>query len=361
MIKTRLLAELFKRVTAIYVIIKLMKNILLKINIIFILSIFIFPLNFVEAKVETGGEQENIFYYFSNVNGYSDFKKNYKKIDVLAPQVYTVKADLKVKSPSDNRILKYAKRKKVNTMPLLVQDYFDKVLMSNILLDQKAQDEIIDFMIKEAKEYDFIGWQFDFENINHLDRDMYTDFVTKTHKKLSENNLKFSVAVVVRSKDYNPNSTTQDWSSAYDYNALAENSDFLSLMTYDEPYSSGPVASIPYVEKTLKYILTQAPAEKLSLGIPLYCWHWQNGKRIGSTTYELTSKMFRKGKERSIKFDETFGAEYNRFTKDGIENIIWCDGKKGIEMKKDLVEKYGLRGFSLWALGQGDKNIWALF
>jgi spore germination protein YaaH len=307
--------------------------------------------------------QENLFYYFDNVNGFKDFKKNYKKIDVVAPQVYTVGEDLKVKNPKSKsmKVIKEAKKRKVATMPLLVQDHFDKVLMSNILLDQNAQDEIIDYMIKEADKYDFIGWQFDFENINHLDRDMYSAFVKKTYARLQAEDLQFSVAVVVRSRDYDPNSSNQDWSSAYDYKELAKNSDFLSLMTYDEPNSKGPVASLPYVERSLNYLLTQAPAEKLSLGVPLYCWHWQDGMRIGSTTYGLAEKKYRKGKERSRGYDETYGAEYYKFKTGKIENMIWCDSSKGFEAKEKLVERHGLRGFSLWALGQGDKNLWDVF
>jgi spore germination protein YaaH len=215
-------------------------------------------------------------------------------------------------------------------------------------------------MIDEAKKQKYTGWQFDFENINHLDRDMYTAFVKKTYEKLKEENLSFSVAVVVRDREYDPESKNQDWSSAYDYKQLAKYSDFLSLMTYDEPYSSGPVASLPYIEKTLKYMFTQAPAEKLSLGVPMYCWHWIDGVRHGSTTHTLAAKHYRKGKNRESKFDENLGAQYFKFTSKGKENIIWCDTEKGVEKKQEIVDKYGMRGFSFWALGQADNKFWGV-
>lgn len=303
---------------------------------------------------------ENIFYYFDNVNGYKDFKKNYKAVDILAPQIYIVEEDLKVKAPKSKslKVVKEAKKKKVDTVPLLVQKGFDKVLMSDILLNHKAQDEIINYMIKEADKQGYKGWQFDFENINHLDRDMYTAFVKKTHERLKAEDLSFSVAVVVRSKPYDPNSKDQDWSSAYDYKELAKYSDFLSLMTYDEPYSTGPVASLPYVNRTLNYIMTEVPANKISLGVPMYCWHWVNGKRIGSTTHELAVKHYRKGKDRESRFDDILGATYFKFTKNGAENVIWCDTDKGVEKKREIVDKYGLRGFSFWALGQADSKFW---
>ena len=215
---------------------------------------------------------EGLFYFYNNVYGLTNFKKNAKEIDVIAPQVYTVGYDLKIKKLSKDsiKILKEAKKKDVALVPLLVNAGFDKVLMSTILITPEAQDEIIDFMITEAKKYDFAGWQFDFENLNHLDRDMYTAFVAKTYKEMKKNNLQFSVAVIPRNKPYDPTSTNQDWSSGYDFKELAKHSDFLSLMSYDDPYSVGPVASLPFTQKILDYMLTQVPSEKISFAILMY-------------------------------------------------------------------------------------------
>jgi spore germination protein YaaH len=303
---------------------------------------------------------ENLFYFFKNVNGFADFQKNHKQIDIIAPQIYEVGNDLKVSKPIDKKLIKEAKKKKVDTIPLLVQKGFSKVLMSDILLNTKAQDDIIAFMIKEAKANKYAGWQFDFENINHLDRDMYTAFVAKTGEALKKEKLSFSVAVVVRSTDYDPTSKNQDWSSVYDYKNLAKHVDFLSLMTYDDPYSVGPVASLPYVERILDYMLKQAPAEKLSLGIPFYCWQWQNGVRAGSTTYNLALKAYKKGTDKTRVYDEVLGAEKFSFKTKHVEHEIWCDNDQSFEAKQALIDEHGLRGFSVWALGQGDSAIWSL-
>jgi spore germination protein YaaH len=305
---------------------------------------------------------ENLFYYFQNVNGLNSFKKNHSEIDIIAPQIYEVGYDLKVKKLTKNakKFLREAKNKDSEIMPLLVNDDFSKILMSDILLNQKAQDEIIDFLITEAKKEKYIGWQYDFENINHLDRDMYTAFVKKTYERLKKENLQFSVAVVVRDNDYDPTSKNQDWSSAYDYKNLAKNSDFLTLMTYDDHQSGGPTASLPYVNRILDYMLKQVPAEKLSLGIPAYCWQWQDGKRVASTTYNLAEKAWKKIKKKDKErfFDEDLGVEYFKFLRKGVQNEIWCDSAKSFEIKNELIKEKGLRGFSVWALGQEDSDVW---
>lgn len=305
---------------------------------------------------------EGLFYFFNNTYGFTNFKKNASSIDIIAPQVYTVGHDLKVKKPSkqSTKLLKEAKKKKARTMPLLVNAEFNKVLMSDILLSQKAQDEIIEFMIKEADAYDFAGWQFDFENINHLDRDMYTAFVAKTYKEMQEHDLEFSVAVVPRSKAYDPQSTNQDWSSAYDFKELAKHSDFLSLMTYDDPYSVGPVASLSYTKRILDYMLTQMPAEKISLGIPLYCWKWDTdiNMRVGSLTHKLALKEYQKGKNKDREYDKTLGAEKFIYTIKKSNFATWCESEESIKAKLDIIEENKLRGFSAWAIGQEPTWLW---
>lgn len=303
---------------------------------------------------------ENLFYYYGNHYGLSDFKKNAADIDVVAPQIYEVNYNFEVVTNVKSKVLKEMKRKRVPIMPLLVQEKFDKALMTQILKTPEIQDLIIAFMIEEADKHNFIGWQFDFENINHFDRDLYVAFVKKTYEALKAEGLQFSVAVVVRANEYNPRSVYQDWSSAYNYKQLGKYVDFMSLMTYDDPRSVGPVASLPYVNSILDYMVTQVPAEKLSLGVPMYCWQWQDGTKIGATTYKLAKKAYQKGRNRETGFDETLGAEYFSYTHKGADMKIWCDNADSIELKQDIVAARGMRGLSAWALGQGDSNIWTV-
>ncbi len=311
-----------------------------------------------------GFASEGLFYYFNNTYGLKNFEKNHKNIAVIAPQIYTVGHDLKVKKPKSSltKIIRSAKNKDSKIIPLLVNANFDKVLMSDILLNQEAQDKIIQFMIEEAKRNNFAGWQFDFENLNHLDREMYVAFVKKTYEKMKENNLSFSVAVVPRSTPYDPESKNQDWSSGYDFKELAKYSDFISLMSYDDPYSVGPVASLPYTNKILSYMKTQIPAEKISLGIPLYCWKWNSdtGSRVGSLTHKLTAKEYAKGKDKSKGYNPELGAEWYSYTFKGKNYTTWCESEESIQTKLDLIEQEGLRGFSAWAIGQEGTWLWSL-
>ncbi len=320
------------------------------------ITAILLAITFVTMPLTVGAE--NLFYFYSNKDGLKEFKKHAKDIGIFAPQIYEVGPDFKITMNVSKKIHREIEKKRVPTMPLLVQDNFDRALMTKILTSPEVQDSIIDFMLDEAKKYKYIGWQFDFENINHRDRNLYTAFVAKAGAEMKKNNLQFSVAVIVRNNDYNPNSAYQDWSSAYDYKNLASHVDFLSLMTYDDPRSVGPVASLPYVNAALDYLVKLVPAEKMSLGIPMYCWQWQNGVRMGATTYYLAKKNYKKGADRETGFDKALGAEFFSFIQGKAEMKIWCDNIDSIELKQKIVEDRGLRGMSAWALGQGDPRVW---
>jgi spore germination protein YaaH len=95
---------------------------------------------------------ENIFYYFPNIKGYQSLEKNYRDIDILAPQIYTVGYDLKLGKAQSEDVLKFAKKKRMDVMPLVIQSGFDKALMTGILNDHNAQDQIIKDLIDEAKK-----------------------------------------------------------------------------------------------------------------------------------------------------------------------------------------------------------------
>src|SRR5690606_38668193 len=139
-----------------------------------------------------------------------------------------------------------------------------------------------------------------------------------------------------RSTPYNPNSLNQDWSSGYDFKRIGENTDFVTLMTYDDPLSIGPVASVPFIERTLTYMLTQIPAEKISLGIPLYCWRWDPliNRRTGSLSHENALSEFNRSSIQGVEmYIEQLGSHVYIYEKDRGIALSWCDNIQSIEKK----------------------------
>ena len=118
----------------------------------------------------------------------------------------------------------------------------------------------------------------DLENLLVKDRDNLTNFIRILREKLPEGKI-LSIAVGA-----NPNRLSNSWVAAYDYAGLAEYVDYLVLMAYDEHAaggSEGPVASINFVEDSVKVMLESVSRDKIVLGMPLYGRFWKRNEDNG--------------------------------------------------------------------------------
>ena len=138
-------------------------------------------------------------------------------------------------------------------MPLVTNGNFSRGIYQAILNDPAKQDLAIKSIVDEAKKNGYLGWQFDFEQMDASYRDKYSSFAGKTAEDLKKNNLVFSVAVIAQvssnPNDY-PNDLWQKTIGVYDYAALAANADFISVMSYDDPESTITPSNIRSGTKT---------------------------------------------------------------------------------------------------------------
>ncbi len=306
---------------------------------------------------------EKIFYLpsYNAVKGVASLEKNWDKIDILAPQYHTLTSKFTVTGKFGPQLAKIIKDKNIKVMPLIANAGFSQKLMHDFLLNKTAQNNVINYLIKGAKTNGYIGWQYDFENISYKDRDLYSAFIVRSYAAFRKNNLIFSVVAVPRTADYENTNAFKNWSGVYDYKLLADNSDFVSLMVYDDPNSVGPVASIDFVNKALEYVEQKIPPEKLSLGVPLYYWKWNadTDKKLGSGLYQNILAIMDKFKY-ALDFDESLGVSCLTYTYNKKNYEVWFEDKNSLQAKLDIIKDKKLRGFSAWLLGGEDQQIWTL-
>ncbi|MFA6190412.1 MAG: glycosyl hydrolase family 18 protein [Candidatus Staskawiczbacteria bacterium] len=330
---------------------------------------FILILFFVLFAIPFSGlARENIF-YMSNLKekeGIISLEKNADKIDIIAPQFYGVSSSLKLEGGLDDNLKKtiqqaQVKNKNLKVMPLVANAGFKQSVIHNLLKSPKAQDKIIKSLVDIAKKEKYIGWQFDFENISYKDKDLYSAFVEKTAKAFHKNNLILSVAVVSRYVDYENTVAFKNWSGVFDYARLAEAVDFISLMTYDDPSSIGPVASLPFINNVLAYVKNKIPSHKLSFGIPLYYWGWSTDpfkKITASGSYSRLSGIMNNF-QHSKGYDASLGASWLTYFWQDRQYKLWYQDKQSFQNKLDITKQNNFRGFSAWVLGVEDPEIWA--
>ena len=223
------------------------------------------------------------------------------------------------------------------------------------LLKNNARQETLLGQIKEIlKEKGYGGLDVDFEYIRPELGAAYAAFVDRLRREL--NPLGCSVLVALAPKT----SAGQRGLlyEAHDYAALGRAANGVLLMTYEWGYTAGPpmaVAPLDKVRQVVDYALTEIPAEKLFLGVPVYGYDWPLPFREGVTRGESVSPQDalalarRHGAE--IRYDETAQAPWFRYTAaEGREHEVWFEDARSSYAKFRLAAEKGLQGVGLWNL-----------
>lgn len=227
----------------------------------------------------------------------------------------------------------------------------------------------------KIEEYDLDGINIDIENVNEQYRDAYTDFTRLLRQKLPSNKV---VAVAVAA---NPKGWNTGWHGSYDYKALANHSDYLMIMNYDESYQggpAGPVSGSKFFEDSIKYAINQGvPKEKVVVGLPFFGRYWKTGDATGGIGITANDIEYLIGNYSStVRYDEATQSANavvtiksgdpkpmiwgGRVLTEGTYNI-WYDNLTSVKFKLNMINSYGLRGAGSWALGQEDTATWDFY
>lgn len=319
---------------------------------------------------------ERLFYYVDNENAYESLVTNIGRIDVVAPSAYYVEEDGVVWGDVDPRVIELTRAHDVKLIPLLVNRGFDQQKLHALLTDDGARSRVIGTLAELCRRHGFDGIQIDFENLSINDRDAFTRFYQLAADALRSAGCGISVAVVHR-PDELPGPTPyhkwlfDSWRGGYDLQALGEAGDFISIMTYSQHTRRtppGPQAGIPWVEDVVEHFLRFVPAEKLSVGIAVSSQHWYTSYEERITPELARSYSAQLSHERAmglidrydaaVHWDDEQQVSYAYFPVGGTFEWIFMEDARSFRAKLDLMQRYRLRGFSVWVLGPEDPAIW---
>ncbi len=253
------------------------------------------------------------------------------------------------------------KPKRILLFGNLTNGNFDKETAHAILTDRTVQDLAVKGMLERVAAMDAAGVQIDFENLAPGDRDAYTAFLRRLKDELAPKGLTLSIAAAAKTSD-----TRTGWGGATDYAAIGQIVDQFYIMAYDEHWSGGepgPVASLPWVEKVVRYAISVMPSQKIVLGMPFYGYDWgvdpnadkSKNKAVGSA--RMAAKMAELGA--TVKWDPVAGENVASYkTPDGGERIAWWPDQRSVEAKMKLAYQYNLRGVAPWRLGFEADDWW---
>ena len=320
-----------------------------------------------------------LFYMTDSPESIRSFLAHSGKIDLLVPTWYNVDENGLLTGGPDPTVLAEAQKQGLPVMPIVA--LFDLKEFHQLAGNEEAQQRMNGSMLREARLHGYSGFQFDFENVSYLDRDGLSAVVARSAAALHGAGLKLTIATVPNAPGYPGQGGYSkwiytDWRGAYDLAALAKSVDLICLMTYDQHTRwtmPGPVAGWQWTVENLDYALARVPKEKLSLGIPLYGYHWYTAAptidpKTGKASPHPTADYI--GTPDALQLAAAYGGkptwdpvdktEFFYFYRDQMREWIFYTDARTFSERYRLAEERGLEGFCSWVLGNEDPEIWNL-
>ena len=315
-----------------------------------------------------------LFYMTDNPNSIQSFLQHADKVDILVPAWYSTDGNGLVWGGPNPAVMKSAADHHVPVMPIVA--LMHQLDLHKLLTTQAAKSAFIDTLITESKKNGYSGFQIDFENVNWTDRDLLSTFVAETAAALHKEHLQLTIATVPNAPGFPGKSGFShwlyaNWRGSFDLKALAQSADLICLMTYDQNTRwtmPGPVAGYPWTLDNVNYALQFVPREKLSMGIPLYGYHWFAGdpgkEEKPNPTAEYVGQeqveQFTTAYHPQVQWDAIDRVSWFYFYRDDMRDWVFYTDKRGFQERLNLAREKGLQGFCSWVLGTEDPEIWSL-
>jgi spore germination protein YaaH len=332
------------------------------------------------GKVAEAQQPKSLFYVTREPNSVRSFLAHADKVDVLVPNWYVVDANGLVSGGPNLLVMEMARQHHVPVMPLVTNAGFVQDDFHKFLANTSAHGPMIMALVRACKDNGYMGVQLDFENVNWTDRRGLSTIVAEIAEAFHKERLQVSIATI-------PNAPGaageggfsawiyQNWRGAYALDALVKSVDLICLMTYDQHTIwtvPGPVAGWAWTTANLDYALKIVPAQKLSLGIPLYGYHWFAGtptkapdktdKPNPTADYISTEDALdlAKAYKGHLEWDAEERTAWFYFYRDDLREWIFYTDARTFRERYGLVKERGLQGFCSWVLGTEDPGIWDL-
>lgn len=277
-------------------------------------------------------------------------------MNIVSPRWYFLTSSGNLTDTTERSLLTWANKNKREVWPL-VGNRFNQELTHQILTDSAKRMALVRQLTEYTKKYQLDGLNIDFENIAPTDRSYFTAFIAELSNALHSLNKKVSVDV--------PPDLGDDWSEPYDFSSLARYVDYVVLMAYNETWEgkgvAGSNASLPWLEKHVKRMLTLMPKERLIVALPFYTMRWQevNGK---AEPEEITmANSFKDVQTSGIRpvWDTRLGQYYITYRKQGKIYKVWLEESRSLALKYRTVKELGAAGTAFWHVGAEADEVWA--
>lgn len=287
--------------------------------------------------------------------------KSTKGVNVISPTWYKIAAnDGTLTSFANASYVQKAHELGVQVWAL-VDDFDANVDKTAVFSSKTNRDRMINRLISDAQTYGFDGINIDFEKASADNIEHYLQFIRELSLKCKAN------GIILSSDIYVP----AEFNMFYNRGEQSNWVDYVVIMSYDEYWSTspvaGPVASISYVKNGIENTLLEVPKEQAINAMPFYVRVWYETKNSdGSVTVssravgmDAAMKLL-KDHNTPIMWDEETALYYGAYDENGATVKIWLEEDASIEEKLKLYKENDLAGVAGWRLGLEKQSIWSV-
>ena len=342
-----------------------------RIILFFAIGLFFIPMSFARGVIENSQASDNVYELPERIVMIWDLiiraEDNLRSkarivnpgLNVISPTWFCISSEEgDVSSLASREYIEWAHDNGILVWPVF-ENKSDNWLTYKSLSDGDRRQRIIEQLVRYSREYKFDGINLNFEAMSRDTGKYYELFVMELYEKLRPLGIIVSIDIPIHIGDLN---------RIYDIGLIADNSDYVVIMAYDQydSYSPeiGPTAAIAWVRQGVEEIVEIIAPEKLILGIPFYSIVWcediTNGERFSETLgmaqiYEIFSVNPRIW-ARDMITEQIFA----EFETDYISYRTWLEDEHSISLKLDAIYDFNLAGLSAWRRGLELPEIWGL-
>ncbi len=324
------------------------------------------------------------FYVQWDAASFASLKEYYPQIDLLFPEwMHVLTADGRLQGvtelntlydvmdskgkprPIDDKVMSFLKGEKAQTEVFPLVNNFDPIsnqwnpdtdkFMADPAARQRFRSELLKFLATDQ----YKGITLDIEAFPDSSRDDFRTLVQELYDDLHAKGLKLYVAVAVNDKS--------------DYAALAQVSDGLILMNYDQHYPGGQpgaVAGQDWFIKNLQDALKVMPKEKIICAVANYGYDWamKKGQKKGAAPEDVHNVSAQEAwleasdAETDINFDDdAMNPHFAYLDESNVRHDVWfLDGVTALNQMR-AAHALGIDTFALFRLGAEDRSLWAVW
>src|SRR5262245_23013395 len=370
------------------------------------LELGLFPPAAVAAAAPSAAPRRRVLGYYVEWDpaSWRSLDANWDALDVVGTQSVWVDACGGLTSRDDQTLKERARARGVAVLPSLftVSGGLNHRLLTDPAVSERFLNAIVDYVVDE----DYPGFDLDLEGVDSGDRAAYSDFVGRLAEALHARGKLLAMALAPKERD-----VRTGWAGAYDYAALGQQADMITLMTYDYAGSwggPGPVAPYRPVDAAVAFAASQMPPDKVNLGLAFYGYDWNATtpglvRAIGypqaaalSERYDVPIRLDPTTRSATFRYRAPAGnpnppvdrppAPGNRITTRSAppcpvtpppplptptppptpaptalqEHIVWLEEAGSAAARLEIADRHAVGGVASWRLGQEDPGVWAV-